>query len=271
MLLPGLVTCQGDPIKVLDKMTDVPGLYFQKLQNENGCDSILYQNLSVLPRPLLEENFGFCAGDTLFILDTMLTQSGQICRSYPAANGCDSLYCAKATTYALPLVTDPDTLVGISGQPVVLTGPGGYVQYVWIPADPNCPNCPVITVPSDSGYVEYQLFVTDGNGCEGTITYRIIFFPPCDAQRLRIPNAFTPNDDGVNDVFRVVPYEGAEIIGSLTIYDRWGEKVYENQGNVFWDGTIDGKPGPSDVYVYRIDIICDGEPEAVWGDVTLLR
>jgi gliding motility-associated-like protein len=119
--------------------------------------------------------------------------------------------------------------------------------------------------------VEYLLIVTDDQGCEGAIVYRILFFPPCDAQRLRIPNAFTPNDDGVNDVFRVVPYEGLEQIGSLTIYDRWGEKVYENQGNVSWDGSIDGKPGPSDVYVYRIDIICDGEPKAVWGDVTLLR
>lgn len=270
-LLPGLTTCQGDPVDVLGNVTDVAGLYSDILQNADGCDSIIYQNLNVLTRPQTEENFGFCQGDTLFVLDTLLTQSGQVCRTYTAANGCDSLHCIAATVFDLPTVTDPDTLIASPDNPVVLNGPGGYVTYTWIPADPNCPNCPSITVPADSGYVEYQLIVTDANGCEGVIVYRIIFFPPCDAQRLRIPNAFTPNSDGVNDVFRVVPYEGLEIIGSLTIYDRWGEKVYENQGNVFWDGTIDGKPGPSDVYVYRIDIICDGEPEAIWGDVTLLR
>ena len=154
---------------------------------------------------------------------------------------------------------------------VILTGPGGYVTYTWIPGNPDCPNCPDLTVTADTGFLEYKLIVTDANGCEGQVVYRVLFFPPCDAQRLLIPNAFTPNDDGINDVFRVVPYEGLEVIGSLTIYDRWGEKVYENFGNVSWDGSIDGKPGPMDVYAYRIDIICDGEPKAVWGDVSLLR
>lgn len=270
-LLPGLVTCQGDPVDVLGNTTDVPGIYSLLLQNTAGCDSIVFQGLNTLPRPSTEESAGFCQGDTLFVFDTLVTQGGQLCRTYTAANGCDSVHCIDLTTYLLPSLSNPDTLIASPDNPVVLNGPGGYVTYTWVPADPNCPNCPNITVPSDSGYVEYQLIVTDANGCEGAIVYRIVFFPPCDAQRLSIPNAFTPNGDAINDVFRVVPYEGLEVIGSLTIYDRWGEKVYENQGSVFWDGTIDGKPGPSDVYVYRIDIVCDGEPKAVWGDVTLLR
>ena len=270
-LLPGLTTCQGEPVNVLEKVTDVPGLYSQLLQNAAGCDSIIYQNLNVLSRPSTAENLGFCSGDTIVVFDTLVTQGGQVCRTYTAANGCDSVHCIDLTTFILPPLSDPDTIIASPDNPVILNGPGGYVTYTWIPSDPNCPNCPTITVPSDSGYVEYQLIVTDANGCEGAIIYRILFFPPCDAQRLSIPNAFTPNGDAVNDVFRVVPFEGLEVIGSLTIYDRWGEKVYENQGNVFWDGTIDGKPGPSDVYVYRIDIVCDGEPKAVWGDVALLR
>lgn len=270
-LLPGLITCQGDPVVVLGNTTDVPGLYSNVLQNIAGCDSIIYQRLDVLPRAFRKDNFSFCVGDTLFLLDTAITQSGQVCRTYIAANGCDSLYCVNATAFARPPVTDPDTLVGIIGQPLVLNGPDGYVTYSWWPNVPNCPNCQNITILTDSTFVEYQLLVTDANGCSGLIVYRVLLGPPCDGRRLRIPNAFTPNGDSVNDVFRVVPYEGLEIIGSLTIYDRWGEKVYENQGNVFWDGSIAGKPGPSDVYVYRIDIICDGKPEAIWGDVTLLR
>lgn len=269
-LLPGLTTCQGEPVDVLGNQTDVPGLYSLSLKNTAGCDSLVYRALDVLPRPSTEVNVGFCRGDTLLVLDTLVTQDGKVCRTYTAANGCDSIHCVDITIWEPPVLSDPDTLLASPDNPVVLNGPGGYVNYVWLP-DPNCPNCPSITVPSDSGYVEYLLIVTDDQGCEGAIVYRILFFPPCDAQRLRIPNAFTPNDDGVNDVFRVVPYEGLEQIGSLTIYDRWGEKVYENQGNVSWDGSIDGKPGPSDVYVYRIDILCDGEPKAVWGDVTLLR
>lgn len=270
-VLPGQTTCEGEPVNVLGNTTDTPGTYALLLQNTSGCDSIIYQNLNVLPRPFTEENFAFCAGDTLFILDTALTQTGQYCRINPAANGCDSVYCVNTTLLSLPQVSDPDTLFGTIGQALTLNGPGGFTTYTWIPAVPNCPNCPSVTVTPDSTYSEYQLFVTDANGCGGLLTFRVLLSPPCDPQRLRIPNAFTPNGDDINDVFRVAPYEGVEIIGSLTIYDRWGEKVYENQGNVFWDGSIDGKPGPSDVYVYRIDIICDGQPEAVWGDVALLR
>lgn len=269
-LLPGLSTCEGEPVDVLGNLTDVPGLYSLALKNAAGCDSLVYRNLGVLPRPSTASSVGFCRGDTLLVLDTLVTQDGQVCRTYTAANGCDSIHCVDIAVWEPPVLSDPDTLLASPDNPVILNGPGGYVTYTWLP-DPNCPNCPSITVPSDSGYVEYLLLVTDDQGCEGAIVYRILFFPPCDAQRLRIPNAFTPNGDGVNDVFRVVPYEGLEQIGSLTIYDRWGEKVYENRGNVSWDGSIDGKPGPSDVYVYRIDILCDGEPKAVWGDVTLLR
>lgn len=270
-LLAGLTTCEGEPVDVLGNLTDAPGLYASTLKNTDGCDSVIFQGLAVLPRPSTEESMGFCQGDTLLVFDTLVTQSGQLCRTYTAANGCDSLHCINVSAYILPSLSDPDTLIASPDSAVVLIGPGGYVTYTWLPEDPNCLNCPNITVPSDSGYVEYLLVVTDNNGCEGSIVYRILFFPPCDGRRLRIPNAFTPNGDEVNDVFRVVPYEGSELIGSLTIYDRWGEKVYENRGDVFWDGTIDGKQGPSDVYVYRIDIICDGEPKAVWGDVTLLR
>ena len=69
----------------------------------------------------------------------------------------------------------------------------------------------------------------------------------------------------------MVAYEGAEVVSSLEIYDRWGEKVYENQGESYWDGTIDGKPGPSDVYVYIVKITCGELVGKRVGDVTLLR
>lgn len=271
-VLAGITTCEGEPVSVPGTTTDIPGLYHSTFKTTHNCDSIVYQMLEVLPSPKIQENLSFCQGDTLFVFDTLLTQSGQLCRTYKTANGCDSLHCITATALPLPQTTGQDTIFALPGQPVPLEGPDGYSAYAWFPADSACLNCQNISVlPDSNGYFEYQLLVTDANGCEGLITYRIVVLPPCDPQRLRIPNAFTPNGDGVNDVFRVVPFEGLEMIGSLTIYDHWGEKVYFGSGNASWDGAIHGKPGPSDVYVYRIDIICDGKPEAVWGDVTLLR
>ena len=269
--LPALTTCQGEKIDVLGTMTDLPGVYSISLKNSAGCDSLVFQVLQVLPSPGTNESRSFCTGDTLAVFDTLLTEGGQICRTFTAENGCDSIHCITAIALPLPQVSDGDTIFSVPGQSVALDGPAGFENYVWFPADSSCLNCPGIIVFPDTGYTEYQLTVTDDNGCDGLITYRIIVLPPCDPFRLNIPNAFTPNGDGVNDVFRVVPFEGVEAIGGLAIYDRWGEKVYEGYGDVFWDGQIKGKPGPSDVYVYRIDVLCDGETQSIWGDVALLR
>jgi gliding motility-associated-like protein len=96
-------------------------------------------------------------------------------------------------------------------------------------------------------------------------------FPPCDPKRLLIPNAITPNGDGHNDVFRVVPFEGFEQVAEMRIYDRWGKEVYRGTGNAFWDGTVDGQPAVSDTYVYILQILCNGEEEKIVGDVTVIR
>jgi gliding motility-associated-like protein len=100
----------------------------------------------------------------------------------------------------------------------------------------------------------------------------VLVFPPCDPHRLLIPNAFTPNGDGVNDAFSVVPFEGLESVLELTIYDRWGKKVYVGSGaTAAWDGLINGRPAPSDVYVYQLLVSCNGEKTPLTMEVTLLR
>jgi len=90
---------------------------------------------------------------------------------------------------------------------------------------------------------------------------------------LLIPSAFTPNGDGVNDLFLVVGY-GMEYI-ELTIYDRWGVQVYTGRGaeRVEWDGTKGGSPLPEGTYVYlvRYKPVDKEEVEYRTGTVTLLK
>ena len=90
---------------------------------------------------------------------------------------------------------------------------------------------------------------------------------------LKIPNVFTPSDNnGVNDVFRLVPSESSARVVSLTIYNRWGEKLYEStEPTAAWDGTSNGKDAPADVYVYIMVVACSEVEERMVGDVTLLR
>ena len=90
---------------------------------------------------------------------------------------------------------------------------------------------------------------------------------------INIPNAFTPNADGKNDVFKIETIK--EIIDfKLIIYNRWGELIYESTDiNKGWDGTYKGKTVPQGVYVYILTgIIKDtGEQIKRTGSVTLLR
>lgn len=95
-----------------------------------------------------------------------------------------------------------------------------------------------------------------------------------------IPNTFTPNGDGHNDVFEIFTTDAIVAIKSLQIFDRWGEPVAEislqkgSEPNSWlgWDGTFRNKEAASDVYVYRITLqFADGTTETVTGDVTLLR
>jgi gliding motility-associated-like protein len=89
--------------------------------------------------------------------------------------------------------------------------------------------------------------------------------------RLYAPNVFTVNADNLNDLFFV---RGIFIDAfSLKIYNRWGELVFETT-NLFegWDGTFDGKPCPSDVYVYTVEGVgTKGQRTELTGNVTLLR
>jgi gliding motility-associated-like protein len=111
--------------------------------------------------------------------------------------------------------------------------------------------------------------VTDANGCIGTDTIEIL---KC-IEVGTIPNAFTPNGDGFNDVWHVRQDDKAADYPNMIvkIYDRWGRLVFEsNKGYTApWDGTSKGKPLPMDTYYYIIDF-GDGTPEKV-GSVAIIR
>lgn len=91
---------------------------------------------------------------------------------------------------------------------------------------------------------------------------------------LLIPNAFSPNGDGVNDVFRITGYLIQEV--SLTIYNRWGNEVFSETGapleNHGWNGMYKEKTAPLGVYVYYATVVyTNGTTQQLKGNVTLVR
>ena len=120
---------------------------------------------------------------------------------------------------------------------------------------------------------DIKLVATTANGCKDSLTLpeevEII-----GAGEIAFPNAFTPNGDEINPVFRPVPGVTKGVIKyELLIYNRWGELIFTTKDlNVGWDGTINGKPAKPDVYVWKaLGKFTNGRAFEIAGDVTLIR
>lgn len=114
---------------------------------------------------------------------------------------------------------------------------------------------------------DYELFlvVTDVNGCEDTTSKIItIALPPV------LPTGFTPDGDGDNDVFiiRGGPFKSID----FKVYDKWGELIYNSNGNEGWDGTYKGEPAMLGVYTWTFSVeLANNKIIRQSGDVTLIR
>ena len=131
------------------------------------------------------------------------------------------------------------------------------LTYEWLTGDGAIYNIPVFThTYADSGIFQVVMNVTNEYGCPGSTMHTIVITP---RYILRIPTAFTPNSDGLNDKFKIQGNGVKEF--SIVIYDRWGMKVFESKDiNYSWDGTIYGQPAHPGVYVYHT-YFCDENDE----------
>lgn len=100
----------------------------------------------------------------------------------------------------------------------------------------------------DGGTFDVCLLVTSINGCIDSTCAPLEIL---SSEMIYVPNAFTPNGDFKNDVFKV-SYTGLTDL-NVMIFDRWGEKIYEyNSLSGSWDGTYNGKPVAEDVYIWKL-------------------
>ncbi len=118
----------------------------------------------------------------------------------------------------------------------------------------------------------YELFIMDEFGCANvdTITVFVRAFI-CDEPYIFVPNAFTPNGDGANDVLFVRANAVTEVY--FAVYSRWGELMFETTDlTIGWDGTFKGKELSPDVYAFYLKLRClNNEEYFKKGNVTLLR
>lgn len=118
-------------------------------------------------------------------------------------------------------------------------------------------------------YGEYIALKKDDNGC--LVSDTLYIHKDCGPSKLFVPNVFTINNDGINDVFKAVGFEITDF--SIHIYNRWGQEVFETDDvNKGWDGNHNARPAPADVYVWTINYRDNkGLNRAAFGNLTLLR
>jgi gliding motility-associated-like protein len=169
---------------------------------------------------------------------------------------------------------DKTITVGAStGLTLKVSNDVNYIQ--WQPATGlSCTDC-TTPVASPKQTTSYKVTVMNSGGCINRDD--ITVFVTCNNGNIFLPNTFTPNGDGSNDVF-YPRGKGVYSIRSMRIFNRWGEPVYEalnfqaNDASKGWTGTYKNNPAPNDVYIYFVEVVCENNTLLTYsGNVALIR
>lgn len=244
-----LSICQNDSIKVGTNNYSIAGLYLDTLYTSMGCDSIIETSLTVFENSIDSFFVERCEGETFTIGQQVYNSSGIYIDSFTNSRGCDSILYVDLTVF--PTIEQEEMYEICQGESVIIRGEefdteGSYIQTI---SDNN--NCDRI--------IEIEIQIVNTSACDQKI---------CNAY---IPNVFSPNDDGTNDVFTA--YSPSISFNSLSIFDRWGNLVFQSsEEDPSWDGNLRGREALEGVYVYQLSGICiTNSVVNYFGDLTLLR
>lgn len=194
----------------------------------------------------------------------------------------DAFGCQRDTIFTITQVQElivdlgPDQIIQLGDSIIVEAQINDEFQNLqWLPKENfSCGDCPT-QVLSPLETTTYNIMVTNADGCTSSdeLTIQV-----AKERLIYIPNIFSPNNDGHNDLFLLSAGDGVEKIEILNIYDRWGNLMFSandfqpNDPSVAWDGTFAGKSLNPGVFVYYAHIIyLDGHEQMLTGDVTIWK
>ncbi len=302
-ILPDIILCEScDTIYQQPHLTTT---YFSIAKNEYGCrnkDSSYIIVLNPFHAQILNTDTSICSGDTMQLTvipnhkivnwypNTSISDI-QIPNPYvyPKVNSyykvelSDSLDCFDSKDSIFIKLKQPVWVD--AGQDIILPFQSTYIlmpnysnnviNYLWSPLhDLSCSQCPNPSIEINKSST-YHIKVTSDSGCVAKDDISI--FIECESVKILMPNAFTPNNDGLNDFYK--PYNrGINRYLEFCIYNKMGQKIYEkknftiNESNVGWNGTFKGKEQNTGTYIYIIQAVCDsGKQVTSKGSFLLLR
>jgi gliding motility-associated-like protein len=192
--------------------------------------------------------------------------------------GCIVSYVADVVDPEPFVITASEDAVIHIGHSIALDASGNYVidSIMWSPeAGLSCTYCPS-TIATPLSPLTYVVTAVSEFGCTARDSVQVTID---DDPRMYIPNIFSPNGDGINDVWGIaIDQLSASKIERLVIFDRWGNILRTASGiptanaDELWDGKNNTTPVGSGVYVYLLQLVlADGRVIARSGNVTVLR
>jgi gliding motility-associated-like protein len=254
--------CITDTASINITVQNIPGIIVT-----NNPEICIGQQITLFAAGNID-NYSWSNGST----DSTITVSPAVNTLYwvTANNNCGTItQNIYVTVHSLPSVSITNPGIFLVGETVQLSASGG-VMYAWSPSTGlSCTDCadPTFTVNEDQ---LYYVTVTDTNGCVNTSGIAV------DAEvvnTLYIPNAFTPDADGLNDRFVAIGNNISEL--RMQIYDRHGNEVYSTESiSEGWDGNLKTKEpfSTSSVYIYMIHVVWkDGAEKDYKGTITIVK
>ena len=248
------------------------------------CIDERIKHTGVLDKPdsLLKWNWQFPNGALSAVQNPPIQQyhtagNFQIKTIVTNTSGCADTAVKNIKVFPNPTVSLPEILEVPLGGSVLL--PAEYsstsLTYSWTPDSTlNCKTCPR-PVAKPNFDTKYDVTFVDANGCANKGGVQVVVL--CKGVTVFLPNTFSPNGDGVNDVF-YVRGQGLDRIKFLRIFNRWGEVVFEQKDFVAnnalygWNGKYKGFKAQPDVYVYQLEIFCgNSELMKFSGNVALIQ
>jgi gliding motility-associated-like protein len=268
------------------------GAYTKSYIGQNGCDSIVTLNLTILEIPTVSfemEAFSGCLPIEITFVNSNIEENSSATWSFGNGTSSTNVIAATTTYYnsgcydvtfivtnqngctTTQLITD---YICLQENPIAafilnenhLTSINPVVQInntsqffttaIWQFGDgtwtTNNNAFLQHTYLAQSGSYYINHIVTNDNGCIDSTTQ---FINIITQPFLYIPNAFTPNGSNMNEIFQPVVTEGVDVSDyNLLIFNRWGELIFESKHyKKGWDGTYGGQPAPEGVYTYQIE------------------
>ena len=268
------------------------GNYQDTVINSKGCDSVINLNLLVYPTitPIIGSFQNLCENDAIFnftasppggawtgpgisltgLFDPAIAGEGIYTIIYTAVGQCANSDTVLIEVYDIPfingLIKDDECNEGIGSIKTTVTGGATPYTYLWNDR---------VNTKDNLGLTEgtYTLTVTDDNGCKGDYVGSLLNLQDdsCDDTYLFVPNIFSPDGNGVNDILFVDGKNIQQV--QLMIYNRWGNLVFQsNSVAEGWDGNFKGKPVNQGVFVYIVTgRFKDGKDFDQKGTITLIR